>query len=105
MIYHLAAHRHRYDDVPRFTIFPIRNTNFVEIENQFSCTSLNVFFQILDYSVKEPLWCLQALLSLNDTFHVDDLIGVTKSKQIHPAPSDCSLELAHIEFVEKPVIC
>jgi hypothetical protein len=55
---------------------------------------LGVFFQILDCSREEHLWHLQTLLFLRDTVRVDNLIGVTKSKQISPAPCDWSLELA-----------
>jgi hypothetical protein len=39
---------------------------------------------------------LQKLLFLTNTCHVDDLVGVTKNKQISAAPSDWSLELARI---------
>jgi hypothetical protein len=47
----LAAHRHRWEDVPCFAIFPARHTHFAKIENQFRCTSLDGFFGILDCSL------------------------------------------------------
>jgi hypothetical protein len=80
MMYHLGAYRRRWDDVPRVAIFSVPNTNFVEIENQFSCTSLDAFFQILDCLMQKRLWYLQTLPFLRDTFRADDFIGVSKNK-------------------------
>jgi hypothetical protein len=51
----LAADHQRYDEVPPFAIFPVRNTSFVEIENQFNSTSLDVFFQTLECSMEKRL--------------------------------------------------
>jgi hypothetical protein len=59
VMYHLAAHRRRDHNLSRFAIFPIRNANFVQIENQFSCT-------LLAYLVQEHSRYLQTLLFLKD---------------------------------------
>jgi hypothetical protein len=56
MMYHLAANHVQGEDVPRFAIFPVRNAKFVEIKNQFSCSWLDVFIQILDCSMAKCLW-------------------------------------------------
>jgi hypothetical protein len=37
---------------------------------------------------------------LRDTFHVDDLIGVTENRQISPAPSHRNLKLARIVMLD-----
>jgi hypothetical protein len=39
---------------------------------------------------------LQTLLFLRDTLRVDDVVGVTKNKQIHPSASDWNFQLARI---------
>jgi hypothetical protein len=81
----LAAYRVGDGGVARFAIFPVRNTNFVETENQFSRTSLDVFFKILDCSMGKRLWYFQTLLFVRDTFHTDDLVEGMNNKQI-PQP-------------------
>jgi hypothetical protein len=40
------------------------------------------------------------LLVLRDTFRANDLIGLTKNKQIYPAPSDWSFELTHTIMID-----
>jgi hypothetical protein len=67
-VYGLTGCRRRYEAVPRFAIFSVGNTNFVELGNQFGCTFLEVFFQILDCYMKERLRYLQVLIFLRDTF-------------------------------------
>jgi hypothetical protein len=59
-----------------------------------------MFIQILDCSVEERLRDLQALLFLSNTFRVDDLIEVTKSKPICTAPSDWNFEIAGAEILD-----
>jgi hypothetical protein len=100
MMYHLTPYRPRLDDILGFAIFPVRNTNFVKIENQFSCTSPNVFIQTVDCSVEERSRCLQTLLFLRDAFRLDDLLGLTKNKQIDPPPINWNLELIGTVMLE-----
>jgi hypothetical protein len=80
MMYRLTAHHRRYDNFPRLAIFPVRDANFVQVEDEFSCTPLNMFIPILDCSVKEHSGYLQMLLFLRDTFRVDDVVGMAKNK-------------------------
>jgi hypothetical protein len=92
MIYRLVVDGHRYEDARRFAMFSVRNINFVEIENQSSCTLLDAFIQILDCSMEKRLCGLQTLLFLRNAFRLNDLIGVTKNNQMYQAPSVWSLE-------------
>jgi hypothetical protein len=64
MMYRTAADCRRHDDVDRFAIFSVRNTNFGKIENQFSCPSLDVLFQILHCFVEKGLWSSASLKSV-----------------------------------------
>jgi hypothetical protein len=45
-----AADR-RPDDCAAFAIFPVQNADFVETGNQFACTFLDIFIQLLNFSV------------------------------------------------------
>jgi hypothetical protein len=99
-MYRLAAHYRRYRDVARFVTFPVRYTSFIEIENQFSCASLDVFFQLLQSSLEEHLWYLQILLFFRDNCRLDDFIGVTKGEHIYPAPNDWSLKLTRTVILD-----
>jgi hypothetical protein len=43
---------------------------------------------------------VQTLLFLRDTFHVDNLVGVTKNKTIRPATNDWNFELARTVMLD-----
>jgi hypothetical protein len=84
----LIVHCRRDDNFPRLGIFPVRDATFIQNENQFSPTPLDVFIQILDSSVEQHSDYTQALLLFRDIFGLSDFVGKAKNKQIHPAGSD-----------------
>jgi hypothetical protein len=51
MMYRLTAMRRRSENFPRPAIFPVRDANFVQAEDEFSHTLLDGFIQILDWDV------------------------------------------------------
>jgi hypothetical protein len=63
----LVAHVHRYRNFSRLAIFPVRNANFVQTENQFGRTALNVFIEILHCSFEAHPRYVQTLLFLAGT--------------------------------------
>jgi hypothetical protein len=89
----VIAHRRRYDNVPLLATFPVRDVKFLQIENRFSHTPLDVLISILDYSLKEHSGYVQTLLFLRDTFRLDDFVGMAKNNRIRPGASDGSFEL------------
>jgi hypothetical protein len=87
-MYRLTGHRCRSENFPRLAIFPARDANSVQIEDQFSHTPLNMLIQILDCLVEVRSEYLQTLLFLRETFRLADFLGMAKDKRIHPAASD-----------------
>jgi hypothetical protein len=85
----------RHGNFSRFPIFPVRNANFVQIENQFSCRHLDMFVQKLDCSFEEDRWFLQTLLFSGDTFCVENLIRGAENKPIDPSRSGWNMKLIY----------
>jgi hypothetical protein len=54
----LTIQGRRDNNLPHFAIFPIRDVNRMEIENQFDHTALYTFIQILNYFAAGTLWVL-----------------------------------------------
>jgi hypothetical protein len=48
----------------------------------------------MDCSLEGRSGDLHALMFLRDTFHFNDVVGMTKNKRIHPAVSDWNSQLA-----------
>jgi hypothetical protein len=68
MMYRPTDHRRGYINCLRLATFPVQDANFVQIENQFSQTGLDVFIQIMDCSLEERSGCLQTLLFFGTLF-------------------------------------
>jgi hypothetical protein len=85
MMYRLAVYRGRDADGPRFAIIPVRQTNLVEIEKQFSSTRLDRSIQILDYSQRH--------------FSVGESLRASGEHANFTSPSDWSLELTRAVMV------
>jgi hypothetical protein len=53
MMYRPTIHGRGDDNFSCLAIFPVRDANFVEIENQFGYTALYMFVQIPHYPLEE----------------------------------------------------
>jgi hypothetical protein len=80
MMYRLNTSDGRCQKIPRLVIFSVREANFLQIEDQFGHTALDMFIQILHCSVKKQSGYSQTLLFLRDTCGLDDFVGMAKNK-------------------------
>jgi hypothetical protein len=53
MMYRLTIHGRRDVKCPRFAIFPVRDVNLIEIENEFDYKAPYVFVQIPNRSLEK----------------------------------------------------
>jgi hypothetical protein len=81
MMYPHTAHCGGDDNFSRFAIFPIRNTNCLEIENSFNSTPRYVFIQILDCFVEEPSRYFETL-----SFWEDNMRRCNEEQTTFPSP-------------------
>jgi hypothetical protein len=65
---------------PRFAIFPVRDANIFEMENQFDFTALYMSVKIPNCSLEKRSWDLPTLLFLWGTCCLTGLIGMTKDE-------------------------
>jgi hypothetical protein len=94
MMYCLTDYRSRDDNDLCLASFPVRNANFIQIEQQFNQKPLDVFISIMDCSLEEHSGYLQTLPFLRDSFRVDNWVGRTKNKRIHHAAREWKFQVA-----------
>jgi hypothetical protein len=78
---------HQYEDyhLVRFRILPLRNSDFVEIEEKFDWQSMTKLLDLLNRNVKESPGPLEVGIILIETYGLKELLFTADYKRFDPS--------------------
>jgi hypothetical protein len=88
-----SSHRCRNDHSPLNTIFPLADSNLIEVENQLSVRMMNVIPDRFDRRFEERTGNLESRVLLGNTFRLDKLVRMTGQERIDSSSRDVFAEL------------